>query len=128
MSASKPSESRVAASPHVNTGNRVGLVNQNVVDSAMSCHPRTQPTAPCSWRWRAVRVFFDQLRKHPVPVEEGAIRAISNNSVALDLYAWLAYRLHALPKSTPVSWAALKGQFGAGCARMDNFKPTFSPT
>ena len=37
-------------------------------------------------------------------------------------------RLHALPKSTPVSWAALKGQFGAGCARMDNFKPTFLAT
>jgi len=111
---------------HVNTGNRVGLVNQNVVDSAMFV-PSENPAHSALFVEvaRLSEVFFDQLRKHPVPVEEGAIRAISNNSVALDLYAWLAYRLHALPKSTPVSWAALKGQFGAGCARMDNFKPTF---
>ncbi|MDO9712539.1 replication initiation protein [Paracraurococcus lichenis] len=60
-----------------------------------------------------------------MPVEEAAIRRISNNSVALDLYDWLAYRLHALAKSTPVPWAALKAQFGAGCTRMDNFRPTF---
>jgi hypothetical protein len=74
---------------------------------------------------RLSEVFYEQLRKHPVPMEEAAIRAISNNSVALDLYAWLAYRLHALSKPTPVSWAALKGQFGAGVARMDNFRATF---
>jgi hypothetical protein len=60
-----------------------------------------------------------------VPVEDAAIRAISNNSQALDIYAWLAYRLHALNKPTTVSWAALKIQFGTGVGRMDNFKPRF---
>jgi hypothetical protein len=40
--------------------------------------------------------FFDQLTAHPVPLDEAAVCAISNNSMALDLYAWLAYRLHAL--------------------------------
>ena len=38
--------------------------------------------------------FFDQLTSHPVPLDEAAVRAISNNSMALDLYAWLSYRLH----------------------------------
>jgi hypothetical protein len=32
-----------------------------------------------------------------------------------------------LEKSTPVSWQALKGQFGAGIARMNNFRATFLP-
>jgi hypothetical protein len=58
--------------------------------------------------------FFPQLADHSVPLEEAAVRAISNNSMALDLYAWLAYRLHVLKAPTPVSWTALKGQFGAG--------------
>jgi hypothetical protein len=59
-------------------------------------------------------------------IEESAVRAIANNSLALDVYAWLAYRLHVLVKPTPVSWQALKQQFGAGFNRMDNFKTTFT--
>jgi hypothetical protein len=112
---------------HVAQGGRVGLVNQNVVDTAMFT-----PTADLDGGTlftevaRLSEVFFDQLNRHPVPVEEAAVRAISNNSMALDLYAWLAYRLHALPKPTPISWVALKGQFGSGVARMDNFRPTFT--
>jgi hypothetical protein len=70
--------------------------------------------------------FFEGLRRHSVPLEESAIRAIANNSMALDVYAWLAYRLHALVKPTPVSWKALKQQFGAGFNRLDNFKTTFT--
>ena len=70
--------------------------------------------------------FFEQLSKHPVPLEEAAIRAVNNNSMALDLYAWLAYRLHALPGIRPVTWTALRGQFGAGFARMRDFQQTFS--
>ncbi len=60
-----------------------------------------------------------------MPIEESAIRAINNNSVAIDLYAWLAYRLHSLSKPTPVSWTALKTQFGNGVGRMDNFRMRF---
>ena len=45
--------------------------------------------------------------------------------MALDLYAWLAYRLHALKGPTPVSWRALKPQFGMGFGRMDNFRARF---
>ena len=40
-------------------------------------------------------------------------------------YAWLAYRLHALVKSTPISWNGLKKQFGSGFSRMDNFRSSF---
>jgi hypothetical protein len=50
------------------------------------------------------------------------VRAISNNSAALDVYAWLAYRLHALDKPTSVSWPALKAQFGPVSSRMNNFR------
>ena len=110
----------------VSSGGRVGLVNQNIMDTAMFV-PSEDP-AQGSLFTEVARLsegFFDQLRKHPVPVEEAAIRAISNNSVALDCYVWLAFRLHALEKSTPVSWPALKAQFGVGVARMDNFRSSF---
>ena len=35
---------------------------------------------------------------------------------ALDIYSWLAQRLHRIPASKPafISWAAIHGQFGQG--------------
>src|ERR1700730_1727846 len=69
--------------------------------------------------------FWRSLRAHPVPVREEAVRAIGTRSLALDVYIWLAYRLHALTRTTPVTWAALHAQFGAGFKAIRQLKPTF---
>lgn len=69
--------------------------------------------------------FWRSLREHPVPVREEAVRAIGARSLALDVYIWLAYRLHSLSKVTPVTWTALHGQFGAGFKAVRQLKPTF---
>jgi Plasmid encoded RepA protein len=68
--------------------------------------------------------FFQSLIEHPLPIREAAIRQISNRSMAIDLYIWLAYRLHVLTKPTPVSWLSLHSQFGAGFKKVRQFKPT----
>jgi len=70
--------------------------------------------------------FYDKLQKHSVPLLEAAIRAISNNSQSLDLYAWLAYRLHYLKGPCDISWVALKAQFGLGFNDMKHFRPRFA--
>ncbi|WP_207460738.1 replication protein RepA [Azospirillum sp. SYSU D00513] len=69
--------------------------------------------------------FFRALREHPVPIWEPAVKLISNKSMAIDLYIWLAYRLHVLSAATPVTWVALHGQFGAGYKNVFQFKPRF---
>jgi hypothetical protein len=69
--------------------------------------------------------FFDELKKHPVPVEGAAVRQIVNNSLALDVYCWLAYHLHSLNAPITISWKALHGQFGRSVARLDHFKDHF---
>jgi hypothetical protein len=69
--------------------------------------------------------FWRSLREHPVPVREEAVRAIGTRSLALDVYIWLAYRLHALTRMTPVTWIALHAQFGAGFKAIRQLKPTF---
>jgi hypothetical protein len=46
--------------------------------------------------------------------------------LAIDVYIWLAYRLHSLTKPTPVSWPAIHSQFGAGFRLVRQIKPTFS--
>ena len=83
---------------------------------------------PSFWqdRVRLDEGFWRSLREHPVPVREEAIKAISNRSLAIDVYIWLAYRLHALAKPVPVSWNAIHGQFGAGFRLVRQIKPTFT--
>ncbi len=67
-------------------------------------------------------VFFESLIRHPLPVREAAIRAMSGRSMAIDLYIWLAYRLHHLERPTRVPWPSLHRQFGAGFAHARQFK------
>ena len=74
---------------------------------------------------RLSQSFYDALSRHPVPLWEPAIRAIQNNSMGLDLYVWLAYRLHVLSKPTSIRWPRLHQQFGAGFKSQRQFKPTF---
>jgi hypothetical protein len=69
--------------------------------------------------------FFRALQAHPVPIWEPALRAISNKSMAIDIYVWLAYRLHSLTKPMPVSWNAMHEQFGAGFESIRSFKQSF---
>ena len=110
---------------HVQHGSKIGLLNQTIVDAAMFEQDGDGRFGRFAQTVRLSDGFFQQLRRHPVPLEEAAIRAISNNSQALDVYVWLAYRLHALAKPTPITWSALRGQFGLGVARMDNFRALF---
>ena len=69
--------------------------------------------------------FWASLREHPVPVREEAIFAIGTRSMAMDVYIWLAYRLHALTKPTPITWAAVQGQFAGGYKDARFMRPVF---
>ena len=48
-----------------------------------------------------------------------------DRSMSLDIYVWLAWRLHTLAKATPVSWAAIHTQFGTGFRELRHFRPRF---
>jgi len=112
---------------HVRAGAAAGMMQQTIVDSAFfnAMDEDGAQGLLFAEKARLSEGFFQQLRKHPVPLEEAAIRAVNNNSMALDIYAWLAYRLHALKAPTAVSWRALKPQFGVAFNRLDNFRTRF---
>ena len=82
---------------------------------------------PALWedRVRLDEGFWASLKEHPVPVREEAIFAIGARSMAMDVYIWLAYRLHALTKVTPVTWAAVEGQFAGGYKDARFMRPVF---
>jgi hypothetical protein len=58
------------------------------------------------------QAFYNELRRHPVLIDRAAIRSLTTSPMAIDLYLWLAFRLHQLPKETPISWDKLWRQFG----------------
>lgn len=70
--------------------------------------------------------FFEALLKHPVPICERAIQLLGERCMPLDIYLWLAYRLHSLDQGVAVSWKALFQQFGANTRQLKHFKPRFS--
>ena len=104
-----------------------GLVNQSVVDGALFLEA-DKPGKQGRLSLETAKLsegFFEALKKHPIPLEEAAIKALANNSAALDCYIWLAYRLHSLDKPRLVTWAALKAQHGAGFKELYHFKSKF---
>jgi len=64
---------------------------------------------PSLWQDRVLldEDFYRALREHPVPLCESALRAIGPRSMAIDIYIWLAYRLHALKREVEIGWPAL---------------------
>jgi Plasmid encoded RepA protein len=83
---------------------------------------------PTLWQERVLlnEEFYRALQTHPVPLNETALRAIGPRSMVLDIYIWLAYRLHALKGDVEVSWPSLYAQFGAGYGRLRDFRAGFT--
>jgi hypothetical protein len=104
--------SRCRLTFQISTQGRSGLVNQNILDSAMFVSDDSTQGDLFIETARLSEGFFEQLQKHPVPIEEAAVKQIANNSMALDVYVWLSYRLHSLKEARPISWKALHAQFG----------------
>jgi Plasmid encoded RepA protein len=107
---------------------RSGLINQAIVDRAMflDTDDGSRQGRLSLETARLSEGFFEALKRHPIPLEEAAIRALSNNSAALDCYLWLAYRLHALSQPRLVTWVALKAQHGTSYRTTFHFKERFA--
>jgi hypothetical protein len=74
--------------------------------------------------------YFASLQHHAVPLNESDLAALSYTAMGLDIYCWLAQRLHRVDPKRPqfIPWTALKEQFGHGYRRMDTFKRFFRHT
>ncbi|WP_149541484.1 replication protein RepA [Siccirubricoccus phaeus] len=71
--------------------------------------------------------YFASLQAHAVPLNEQAIAALSHSAMALDVYAWLAQRLHRIPAPGRqlVPWPVAKEQFGPDYKSLRKFRQVF---
>jgi hypothetical protein len=71
--------------------------------------------------------YFESLKAHAVPLDERALAALSHSALALDLYAWLAQRLHRIKKPNRqfIPWPLVQEQFGPGYQSLTKFRQVF---
>ncbi len=71
--------------------------------------------------------YYESLTRFAVPLDERAIAALAHSATALDMYCWLAQRLHRIPTGKPqfVPWSAIYDQFGQGYREIRKFRRDF---
>ena len=61
--------------------------------------------------------FFNEIIRHPVPLDLNTLTALKRSTLGLDLYLWLVYRTFALRASLRLTWRQVYRQFGADPAQ-----------
>ena len=64
--------------------------------------------------------FFEEIIRHPVPLDMNILKALKRSSLGLDLYLWVAYRTFALQRPLRLSWRQVYRQFGAKPNKADD--------
>lgn len=75
--------------------------------------------------------YFQDLIANGVPLDNRALLALKGSSLALDVYTWLAHRLHRIEgRPVVLHWKSLREQFGqeyTGIEADKDFKKKFLP-
>ena len=81
-------------------------------------HPR-RPDQPSLWdsTIQLSEPFFQEIIRHPMPLDINILKALKRSSLGLDLYLWLTYRTFTLKRPLRLAWKQLYRQFGADPAR-----------
>ena len=61
--------------------------------------------------------FFNEIIRHPVPLDLNTLTALKRCALGLDLYLWLTYRTFALRAPLRLTWPHLYRQFDADPAK-----------
>ena len=69
--------------------------------------------------------FFDELLRHPIPIDMRALNALRKSPLAIDIYSWLTYRYHSLKSPVVVPWESLMLQFGVDYGNKRQFRQNF---
>ena len=64
--------------------------------------------------------FFNEIIRHPVPLDMNTLRALKRSTLGLDLYLWLTYRTFALTRPVRITWRQVYRQFGVDPAKANN--------
>ena len=64
--------------------------------------------------------LFQEIIRHPVPLNMNTLKALKRSSLGLDLYLWVAYRTFSLKRPLRLSWRQIYRQFGVDPAQAND--------
>ena len=78
-----------------------------------------KPDEPSLWNSKIElgEKFFNEIIRHPVPLNMNTLTALKRSTLGLDLYLWLVYRTFSLRAPLRLSWRQVYRQFGAHPAK-----------
>ena len=125
----KLANTQISLAGPVESSGRRGQVNTNIVEGfdLWFTHAEAQQVF-----WPATVTlsprYFESLMKHAVPLSETAIAALRNTPLALDIYTWLAQRLHRVKGHQGIPWPVMQAQFGEQYKDLRFFRRDFTRT
>ena len=74
-----------------------------------------KPDEPMLWDSKIYlgEAFFNEIIRHPVPLDMNTLTALKRSTLGLDLYLWLVYRTFPLRAPLRLTWRQVYRQFGA---------------
>ena len=97
-------------------------VSSSVADRSEFWWNPKRPNEPSLWQSKIYlgEAFFNEIIRHPVPLDMHALRALKRSPLGLDLYLWAVYRTFSLAAPMALSWPMLYRQFGVEPSRADD--------
>ena len=91
------------------------FVSSAIADRGEFWWNERKPDQPVLWESKIYlgEQFFNEIIRHPVPIDMNTLKALKRSTLGLDLYLWLIYRTFALRAPQPLTWKQLYQQFGA---------------
>ena len=90
------------------------FIASRVVDRGEFWWNERKPDQPSLWdsEIRLGEDFFNEIVRHPVPLNMNTLTALKRSPLGLDLYLWLTYRTFALRAPLRLTWQQVYRQFG----------------
>ena len=97
-------------------------MSSSVADRTEFWWNERKPDEPSLWesKIRLGEDFFNEIIRHPVPLNMNTLQALKRCSLGLDLYLWLTYRTFTLRAPLRLTWQHLYHQFDADPSKAGN--------
>ena len=94
-------------------------VNSLIADSTAFWWNPKRPEDSTLWESKIElsEKFFNEIIRHPVPLNMNTLTALKRCSLGLDLYLWLTYRMFTLKRPLRLTWRQMYQQFGVDPAK-----------
>ena len=94
-------------------------VNSLIADSTAFWWNPKRPEESTLWESKIElsEKFFNEIIRHPVPLNMNTLTALKRCSLGLDLYLWLTYRMFTLKRPLRLTWRQMYQQFGVDPAK-----------